>query len=291
MIATRVYHYRDPAAVAIGLNELRRQGLTPRGLLHVALDPRGETSIAIPDDMSEVTKVKVGDKLALKPPWEGRYFHFDSIHRLPPGGVLWNGDRRLAQTGSSSEVAVAIAEWIKGNGAKNVFTGCTPHQPGSWWARDDRTPAIALHDRGLVDVTTTAIGLLARRIGEAKLFFLPYAHFDLDAAPTGEWRPIYDSPYGNILMLERRVLADRLVLTCERGLVEVHLANLPQVTESAKVPLASGFGVVGRVDGGAFAVTVGKVEPWGLADVQPALLVGATGDTLIELARSLAQQH
>jgi hypothetical protein len=291
MIGTRVYHYRDPAAVAIGLNELRRQGLTPRGLLHIAQDPRGETSIAIPDDMADVTRVKVGDKLALKPPWEGRFFHFDAIHRLPPGGVLWNGDRRLAQTGSASEVAVGIAEWIKGNGAKNVFCGCTPHQPGSWWARDDRTPAVALHDRGLVDVTTTAIGLLARRIGEAKLFFLPYAHFDLNGAPTGDWRPVYDSPYGNILMLERRVLADRLVLTCERGLVEVHLANLPQVTESAKVPLASGFGVVGRVDGGAFAVTVGKVEPWGLADVQPALLVGATGDTLIELARSLAQRH
>lgn len=290
MIATRVYHYRDPAAVAIGLNELRRQGLTPRGLLHIALDPRGETYIAVPDDMTEVTRVKVGDKLALKPPWEGRYFHVDSIHRLPPGGVLWNGDRRLAQTGSASEVAVGIAEWIKGNGAKNVFTGCTPHQPGSWWARDDRTPAIALHDRGLVDVVTTAIGLLARRIGESKLFFLPFAHFDADGAPTGEWRAVYDSPYGNILMLERRVLADRLVLTCERGLVEVHLGNLPQVAESAKVPLASGFGVVGRVDGGAFAVTVGKVEPWGLAEVQPALLVGATGDTLIELARSLAQR-
>src|SRR5688500_14033234 len=155
MLATRVFRYRDPAGTTIGLSELRRQGLTPRGLLFIALDPRGETHVAIPDDLDNATRVKVGDKLALEPPFEGRYFHFDAIHRLPPGGVLWNGDRRLAQTGSASEVACGIAEWIKGSGARNVFLGCTPHQPGSWWARDDRTPALALHDRGFVDVVTT----------------------------------------------------------------------------------------------------------------------------------------
>ena len=43
MLATRVYHYRDPAGLILGLRELRKQGLTPRGLLFVALDPRGET--------------------------------------------------------------------------------------------------------------------------------------------------------------------------------------------------------------------------------------------------------
>ncbi len=286
MTATRVFRYRDPAAATIGLGELRRQGLTPRGLLFIALDPRGETHVAIPDDLDEVTRVKVGDKLALECPWEGRYFHFDAIHRLPPGGVLWNGDRRLAQTGSASEVACGLAEWIKGSGAKNVFLGCTPHQPGSWWAPDDRAPALALHDRGFVDVVTTAIGILARRIGEPQLYFLPFAHFT-DDAPLSGWQPIYASPLGNILMLERRVLADRLVLTCERGLVEVDLSQLPAVRESAQVAMGGGFGVVGRIDGGAFAVTVGKVEPWGLADVRPALLVGATGDTLLSLARSL----
>ena len=37
MISTRVYHYRDPAAVILGLKELRKQGLTPRGLLFIAL--------------------------------------------------------------------------------------------------------------------------------------------------------------------------------------------------------------------------------------------------------------
>lgn len=286
MIAARVFHYRDPAAVAIGLGELRRQGLTPRGLLFCALDPRGETHIAVPADFAEVTQVRVGDKLSLEAPFEGRFFHFDAIHRLPVPGVLWNGDRRLAQTGSVSEVACAIAEWVKGSGAKNVFLGCTPHQPGAWWAKDDRTPAIALHERGFVDVATAASGLLARRIGEPKLYYLPYASLAA-RGPLEGWSEIFQSPLGNILMLERRVLSYRIVLTCERGLVEVDVSALPAAAETAKVELSSGFGVVGRVDGGAFAVTVGKVEPWGLADVRPALLVGAQGESLLDLARSL----
>ena len=65
MFATRVYHYRDPAAVILGLKELRKQGLTPRGLLFVALDPRGETYIAVPEDLDAVANVRVGDKLSL----------------------------------------------------------------------------------------------------------------------------------------------------------------------------------------------------------------------------------
>jgi hypothetical protein len=289
MLATRVFHYRDPAALPIGLGELRRQGLTPRGILFLALDSLGETHLAIPDDTNEVTKVRVGDKLSLKPPFEGRYFHFDAIHRLPQGGVLWNGDRRLAQPGSASEVAVGVAEWIKGSGAKNVFLGCTPHQPASWFTQSERSPVIALHDRGFVDVVTTATGLLARRIGEPTLYQLSFSKL-LVLGPLEGWVPVFTGPLGNILLLERRVLAERLVLTCEHGLVEVDLSDLPNVKESARVELQSGFGVVGRVDGGSFAVTVGKVEPWGLAEVQPALLVGAKGDTLLDLARSLAKR-
>jgi hypothetical protein len=287
MIATRVYHYRDPAAAAIGLRELRKQGLTPRGLLFAALDPLGETYLAVPEDLDEVTRIRVGDKLALQAPWEGRYFHFDAIHRLTSGGVLWNGDRRLAQPGSAIEVAIGIAEWIKGFGARNVFLGCTPHQPGSWWARDDRSPASALHERGYVDVVTTPTGLLARKIADHRLWYLP------SGAAAGSvldgWDPVFDSPLGNVLLLERRVLADRLVLTCERGLVEVDLSALPAVTEAARVAMQSGLGVVGRVDGGAFAVTAGKVEPWGLADVAPALLVGADGASLRDLARAVTR--
>ena len=282
----KTYHYRDPGAVAIGLGELRRQGLTPRGLMFIALDPRGETYIAVPEDLEQVTQIRIGDKLSMEPPWDGRYFHYDAIHRLSSNGVLWNGDRRLAQPGSASEVAIAIADWVKGSGARDVFLGCTPHQPGSWWVEDERTPSVALHERGFVDVVTTATGLVARRIGEPKLYYLPFVSMAV-LGPLDGWGAVFGSPLGNILLLERRVLANRLVLSCEQGLVEVDLASLPAVRETARVELKTGFGVVGRVDGGAFAVTCGKVEPWGLADVAPALLVGAKGDTLRELSRSL----
>ena len=278
------FRYRDPAGVPIGLGELRRRGLTPRGLVFVALDPRGETRVAVPSDLDAATTLKVGDKLSLQPPWEGRLFHFDSVHRLPQG-VLYNGDRRLHEPGNASEVAVAISEWLKGNGAKNVFLGCTPHQPGSWWTRGERSPAVPLHERGFVDVVTAPTGLLARRIGAPHLYFLPYAKL-----ASLEWAPIFQSVLGNVLLLERRIIANRLVLSCEKGLVEVELTGLPSVTETARVPMSSGFGVVGRVDGGAFAVTCGRPEPWGLADVQPALLVGTQGETLMDLARSLAQR-
>lgn len=288
MLPVRTLQHRDPAAFAIGLNDLRRAGLTPRGLLFVALDPRGTVHLAVPSDSEAVADIRVGDKLSLTPPWprEERLFYYDAIHRLPTGGVLWNGDRRLKDSGNASEVACAIAQFCKVAGAKNVFLGCTPHQPGSWWALDDRSASIALHEQGYVDVTTSTAGLLARRIGEPKLYHLPYP----DAARTGlrdGWVPVFKSDLGNILMLERRVLQYRLVLTCERGLIEVDVSGLPDTRESARVAMASGFGVVGRVDGGSFAVTAGTVEPWGLADVKPALLIGAQNETLLHLAQAL----
>jgi hypothetical protein len=158
LLPTRVYHYRDPAAVILGLRELRKKGLTPRGLLFVALDPRGETYLAVPEDLDAVANVRVGDKMSLECPWQGRYFHFDAVHRLPGDTVLWNGDRRLGDTGSAPEVACAIAEWCKGSSAKNVFLGCTPHQPGSWWTADHRSPVVDLHARGLVDTVVTTSG-------------------------------------------------------------------------------------------------------------------------------------
>ena len=158
MIATKVFHYRDPAAVVLGLKELRKQGLTPRGLLFVALDPRGETYIAIPDDLDRVTAIKVGQTLTLEPPWQGRYFHFDAVHRLPGDSVLWNGDRRLGDTGSAPEVACAISEWLKGSSAKNVFLGCTPHIPGSFWTVHERAAVTDLHNLGMLDCVVTTTG-------------------------------------------------------------------------------------------------------------------------------------
>ena len=65
MFPTKVYHYRDPAAVILGLKELRKQGLTPRGLLFVALDPRGEVRAALEE-----------------PPVP----NFPSYHSVPPTG-------------------------------------------------------------------------------------------------------------------------------------------------------------------------------------------------------------
>ncbi|HEX5057807.1 MAG TPA: hypothetical protein VFV99_00545 [Kofleriaceae bacterium] len=288
MFATRVYHYRDPAAVILGLKELRKQGLTPRGLLFVALDPRGETYIAVPEDLDAVASIKVGDKLSLVPPWEGRYFHFDAVHRLPGDTVLWNGDRRLGDTGSAPEVACAISEWLKGSSAKNVFLGCAAHVPGSWWTVDHLSAVIDLHALGLLDCVITTTGVLARRIDDARLFHLEWQALAQNKTPTEGWQEVFKSEMGNILLVERRVLQYRLVLTCERGLVEIDVSHLPDlVIETARVPMRSGFGVVGRIDGGAFAVTAGTIEPWGLTNMSPAMLVGSPTASLLDLPKTL----
>ncbi|HEV7556157.1 MAG TPA: hypothetical protein VGO00_11905 [Kofleriaceae bacterium] len=288
MFATRVYHYRDPAAVILGLKELRKQGLTPRGLLFVALDPRGETYIAVPEDLDAVSNIRVGDKLSLVPPWEGRYFHFDAVHRLPGDSVLWNGDRRLGDTGSAPEVAVALSEWCKGSSAKNVFLGCGPHVPGSWWTVDHLSAVVELHSMGFLDCVVTTTGLLARKIDEPRLFHLEYQSLAQHGSPTQGWNEVFHSDLGNILLVERRVLQYRLVLTCELGLVEIDVSHLPDlVIETARVPMRSGFGVVGRIDGGAFAVTAGTIESWGLTNMSPAMLVGSPTESLLDLPKTL----
>jgi hypothetical protein len=288
MFATRVYHYRDPAAVILGLKELRKQGLTPRGLLFVALDPRGETYLAVPEDLDAVSSIKVGDKLSLVPPWEGRYFHFDAIHRLPGDSVLWNGDRRLGDTGSAPEVACAISEWLKGSSAKNVFLGCSAHVPGSWWTVDHLSTVVDLHAMGFLDCVVTTTGILARKIDSTRLYHLEFQALAQHGSPSEGWQEVFTSEMGNILLVERRVLQYRLVLTCERGLVEVDVSHLPDlVIETARVPMRSGFGVVGRIDGGAFAVTAGTIEPWGLTNMSPAMLVGSPTESLLELPKTL----
>ncbi len=288
MFATRVYHYRDPAAVILGLKELRKQGLTPRGLLFVALDPRGETSIAVPEDLDAVASIRVGDKLSLVPPWEGRYFHFDAVHRLPGDSVMWNGDRRLGDTGSAPEVACALSEWLKGSSAKNVFLGCTPHVPGSWWTIDHLSMVTELHSLGFLDCVVTTNGLLARKIDSACLFHLDFQTMAQHGTPSEGWQEVFKSEMGNILLVERRVLQYRLVITCERGLIEIDVSHLPDlVIETARVPMRSGFGVVGRIDNGAFAVTAGTIEPWGLTNMSPAMLVGSPTESLLDLPKTL----
>jgi hypothetical protein len=288
MIPTRVLHYRDPAAVYLGLEQLRKRGLTPRGVLFIALDPRGETHIAVPDDLRVVHQLKVGDKLSLEAPWKGRYFHFDAIHRLPGDTLLWTGDRRLHEAGSAQEVVQSVAEWLRKAGAKNLFLGCTPHQPGAWWCAHNHAPVTALQQRGFVDAVVYSGGLLARRIGEPTLYALSWR----DLASTGAlggWVPVFESSLGNILLVERRVMNYRLALTCERGVLEIDISGLPEeVRATTRIDdIDVGYGVVGRVDGGAFAVTRGEVQAWGLANVGPALLVGSPNGTLADLAPGL----
>jgi hypothetical protein len=288
VLATRLYQYREPAALALGLKELRKQGLTPRGLLFIALDPRGETYVVVPEDVDAVASIRVGDKLSLVPPLEGRYFHFDAVHRLPGDRVLWNGDRRLGETGSAPEVAVAVSAWLKGSSAKNVFLGCAPHVPGSWWTIDHRSPVTALHALGFLDCVVVSQGVLARKIDDPRLFLLGFTMLHQQGNPGTGWIEVFTSELGNILLIERRVLHYRLVLTCERGLIEIDISHLPDlVIETARVPMRSGFGVVGRIDNGSFAVTVGTPEPWGLTNMKPATLVGSPVANLLELPRML----
>ncbi len=291
MIPAKVYHFREPAAAIIGFRELAKRGVTPRGVMFIALDTRGECHVAIPDDTAKVAGLRVGDKMTCKTPWEGRYFHFDAIHRLPGDTVLWNGDRRLDDTGSAAEIAYGVANWLGRTNSKNVFLGCTPHQPGSWWMSGERDPVADLHAAGLVDTVVTQTGLLARRIGEPDLFHLDFARLRSHGV-RGGWTKVYHSTLGNVLMVERRVINYSLVLTCEEGLIEIDISNLPEVVvEKQKTRtegIDRGLAVVGRIDGGSFAVCHGEVEPWGLANVTPAQLVGSSNDDLSDLPRAIA---
>ncbi len=278
--------FSGPPALLRGLRAMRERGITPRGLLFLALSPDGAVHVGVPEDPEQITSIKIGEKLALVWPNEGRYYHFDAIHRLPGDFVLWNGDRRLRDPGDASEVAGLVASFLKGGSARNVLFGCTPHQPGSWLAQN-RT-AVALHEQGVCEVVPVAQGLFARRVMESRLFYLPFSLLASTGRVDG-WSPVFESPLGNILLLERRILGDRLVLSCERGLVEVDVSQVPNVVESARATTNGSMAVVGRIDGGAFAVTSGKPQPWGLDEMRPALLVGSPGATLVDLGRALQQ--
>jgi hypothetical protein len=283
-----IERYTGPAPLIQGLSKLRKRGITPRGLLFLALAPDGTIHIGLPADADEVTKIKVGEKLALVWPLEGRYFHYDSVHRLPGEFVLWNGDRRLKDPGDAPEVAQLVASFLKGMSAKNVLFGCTPHQPGSWLCEGKNV--VPLHEHGVCDVVPVAQGLFARRVMDHRLFFLPFAELAATGRVDG-WAPVFESPLGNVLVLERRVMGDRLVLSCERGLVEVDVAQVPHVVETARATTNGSMAVVGRIDGGSFAVTSGRPQPWGLDEMRPALLVGSPGDTLSDLGLALERKN
>jgi hypothetical protein len=286
MSGIRVERFAEPSSFLLGLSSMRKRGITPRGLAFLALDPLGAVHVGIPNDLDDVVKMKVGEKLGLDWPVEGRFYHFDSVHRLRDGFYLFNGDRRLTHPGDATEVAALVTDFLKGATAANVFFGCTAHQPGSWLVGGrDR---VALHESGFVEVVPVPAGLLARRIVDHRLWMLPFARL----AETGRidvWDPVFTSPLGNLLMLERRIIDHRLVLTCERGLVEVDVRALPSVGEVARVQTVGGFGVVGRVSGVGFAVTQGRPQPWGLDEIRPATLIGAADGSLALLGTALSE--
>ena len=209
----------------------------------------------------------------------GRVFYFDAVHPLGEGTAVVNGDRRIGNYGSLVDVAELVAAFVERAGDQSVFFGCTAHQPGSWWVTHDRVEP--LHGRGLVDLVPASRGLLARRIVDDALYFV-----ERDRAIAGLFdkpHQIYRSPLGNILLLERRVIDGRLVLSCTGGLIELDVGGLPAVVEVDRLANSEGFAVVGRVTNGPFAVTRGEPQEWGLDHIGPAVLVGSEGTTLSAL--------
>lgn len=293
----RIESYSDQFGLIRGLATLRQQGLSPRGLLFLALNGQGRIYLAVASDLHQLdqSSLRVGEKLALRWPESDdvpqRLYHFDSIHALRDDFYVLNGDRRLSHPGNATEVGGVVARFIRSAGVTSVFFGCTPHQPATWLQGGKQV--VALHDYGVVEAVPVPIGLIARRLHDHRLYLLTFA----DIARTGHlegWLPVYSSPLGNILMVERRVVQDRLVLSCERGLVEVELRDLPRVHERAQLPFlpsrlpADGDGfdsldegaddeptspaILGRLGSEAFVITRGRPQPWGLLDIAPAEL-------------------
>ena len=277
MLPYLVHRYSDPPAFSIALHALGAGGLGPRSLLFLALDSAGVIHLALPLVESDATSLKVGDKLSLTWDEPGRFYHYDSIHRLAGGRVLYSGDRRLPHAGDADDTAGAVCELLRDTSTRSVFFGCTPHAPGSWIA--GVSESIALHDLGFVEAVPCGERLLARRVDDDRLWSLV-----LDTHGLEDWEPVWRSPLGKVLMLERRLVRDRLVVSCEGGLVEVEVnvrvgeGQPLGVVERGRIDDAPlGVGVVGRAEGGSFAVTRGQVEEWGLVDLQPAVLMGAGG--------------
>jgi hypothetical protein len=286
MFPTKELFYGSAIAMIHGLKEEFKAGLRPRDVVFCALDPRGDVHICVPKRMRDVKGLKVGEKLGLPPTLEGRRYHLDAVHPVGGDAVVINGDRRIGNISSLVDVAALVSWFVKEAEDKSIFFGCTPHQPGSWWVSGEQ--AIALHTKGFVEIVVAEQGLLARRIMDDGLFFLPK-----EAAVQGgveQWQRVYTSPLGNVLMLERRLLYDQLVLSCQGGLVEVDLYDLPKISEAGRFTLPGGFAVVGRITNGAFAVARGTPMDWGFEDLEPAQLVGSVGCSFMELREQLRAQ-
>lgn len=251
----------------------------------MALNERGEAHLAVAEDLNDGAKIKIGQKLALSPPFSGRVFYFDAVHPVGHRSAIVNGDRRIGKLATLADATALIASYAEEMDGQSVFFGCTPHQPGSWWVQG--TNVVPLHERGFVDCVPLEAGVVARKTLDNVLYFLP-----ADSAVSGDvrqWKPVYASSLGNILMLERRVRAGRIVLSCQRGLVEVDLRALPNVREETAVELQGGYAILGRITDGAFAVSRGIAEDWGFDELGPAALLGSRGGNLKKLAKLLSK--
>jgi hypothetical protein len=279
MVATRTLYYSSALAMIQGLKRLFRDGLRPRDVMFTAVDTHGDVHLTIPERIRDLGRLKVGEKLTLPQPQKDGLFYLDAVHPVGGDAVVINGDSRIGRLSSMVDVAALVSWFVHTAGADSIFFGCTPHQPGSWWIREEQ--ADALHPRGFVEIVPAEQGLLARRIMDDGLYFLPK-----EAVVTGgveQWRRVYTSPLGNVLMLERRLLYDQLVLSCQGGLVEVDVYDLPSVNETGRFSLQGGYAVVGRITAGAFAVARGKPMDWGFEGLTPATLVGSEGCSFMEL--------
>jgi hypothetical protein len=263
-----------------------RGGRGPRGLLFLALDERGDAHLAVAEQTTDVASLKIGNKLSLPWPFPGRIFYIDAVHPVGSDAAVVNGDRRIGNVSTFVDVAALVSGFVRQADAQSVFFGCTPHQPGSWWVEGEH--ATPLHDRGLVDIVPVPAGLLARRTVDDGLYFL--ALRASTASRLGEWQRVFDAPFGNVLMLERRALGGRLVLSCQGGLVEVDIGRLPEVRETGRIASTAGYAVVGRITNGAFAVTSGAPRDWGLDELRPATLVGSRGCSFTELGKLLDEE-
>lgn len=285
MIPTKELRYTSALGMIQGLRQLFEDGLRPRDLLFMALDSHGDCSLLVPQRREDLGGLKVGEKLSIPRTFTGRMYYLDSVHPIGGDAVVVNGDRRLGRASSLVDVADLVSWFVKEAGDESTFFGCSPHQPGSWWIRGEH--AVSLHERGFVEIVSAPAGLLARRTMDDGLYYLPR-----ESAANGEverWRRVYTSPLGNVLMLERRLLYDQLVLSCHDGLVEVDLFDLPRVSESGRFTVKGGFAVVGRITSGAFAVARGVPMDWGFEDLTPAALVGSEGGSFMELRRLLRE--
>ena len=307
--------YSEHVALLRSLGTLKQRGLSPRGVLFLALSSQGRIYLALPSHPEQLTSesLRVGEKMALRWPDSGgdgvpeRLYHFDSIHALRDDFYIFNGDRRLKDPGNAMEVGTVMARFIRSCGSSSVFFGCTPHQPGSWLIGGPQT--VALHDFGIVEVVPVPGGLIARKMHDDRLYLLTFS----DISRTGHlegWLPVFQSPLGNILLVERRVVDSRLSLSCERGLVEVDVSDLPNVRERSRLPFALPAydedaiesldddlveqltvcpAVLGRLSGEAFVLTRDVPQPWGLRDLSPAELWTAPSGELREIESWLTQ--